>query len=227
MTVSRRVFLTTGATLLAGFTADAVLPAAQAAASAAPAGPGGAPAAPSDLALYRPVTVSSTDYAPTPAQFAVDRLALVGVQGTGWRAAQGDPQWIAVDLQAQCRDRGGHPRLRGQAGRPALRRELLRDTTGDEILSSAATSFSLDVSVDGKTWQSVYQTTERPGRRGGHHARLARQGPLRADDLHRALEREPGGPQRLPGLRHLPDRQRPAAQGWTDWGAAPAHRAAR
>jgi hypothetical protein len=50
-----------------------------------------------------PVAVSSTDYAPTPAAFAVDGLAETGVRGSGWRAAAGDPQWIAVDLQAPCR----------------------------------------------------------------------------------------------------------------------------
>ncbi|MEJ8672465.1 hypothetical protein WKI71_41525 [Streptomyces sp. MS1.AVA.1] len=39
---------------------------------------------------------------PTPAEFAVDGLDGVGVRGTGWRAAGGDPQWICVDLQALC-----------------------------------------------------------------------------------------------------------------------------
>src|SRR5262245_64329676 len=55
-----------------------------------------------DLAQYRPVQASTTDYAPTPAQFAVDGLPGVGVRGSGWRAASGDPQWITVDLQAPC-----------------------------------------------------------------------------------------------------------------------------
>jgi hypothetical protein len=44
-----------------------------------------------ELAQYRPMSVSSTDYAPTPAEFAVDAVASVGVKGTGRRAAQGDP----------------------------------------------------------------------------------------------------------------------------------------
>src|SRR5262249_889093 len=96
MPVSRRTFLSAGATLLASIGASAVLPGG--AAEAAPADP-----KQTDLALYRPVAVSSTDYAPTPGSFAVDKLAQVGVKGSGWRAAAGDPQWISVDLQAPCR----------------------------------------------------------------------------------------------------------------------------
>jgi hypothetical protein len=91
----RRQFLVSGGTLLAGFTLGAVLPGR--AFAAAPAG------ATKDPALNRPVAVSSTDYAPTPASFAVDGLAEIGTKGSGWRAAAGDPQWITVDLQAPCR----------------------------------------------------------------------------------------------------------------------------
>src|SRR5262245_15083960 len=104
--MSRRTVMSAGATLLAGFGLGAAPPglsagSAWAAPGAAPAGdPAGTPA---DLALFRPVAVSSTDYAPTPAGFAVDGLAEVGARGSGWRAAQGDPQWIVVDLQAPCR----------------------------------------------------------------------------------------------------------------------------
>src|SRR5690242_21363840 len=97
--ISRRHFVTAGAGLLAGFGLSAVLP--ERTASADPAAP--AAASGTDLARYRPVSVSSTDYAATPAEFAVDGLAEVGARGSGWRAAPGDPQWIAVDLQAPCR----------------------------------------------------------------------------------------------------------------------------
>ncbi|MEK8104910.1 hypothetical protein NKG94_06270 [Micromonospora sp. M12] len=55
----------------------AILP--DAVATAAPVTPAATP--PSvDLARYRPVAVSSTDYAPTPATFAVDGLPQVGVR---------------------------------------------------------------------------------------------------------------------------------------------------
>jgi hypothetical protein len=55
-----------------------------------------------NLAGFRPVQVSSTDYAPTPGEFADGGISAVGSPaGTGWRAAAGDPQWISVDL-------GGH-----------------------------------------------------------------------------------------------------------------------
>src|SRR5215475_1089001 len=94
--VSRRRFISATGTLLAGFRLAAAPPLRQ---SSSPV----VHSATQDLALYRPVKVSSTDYAATPAEFAVDGLSTVGVRGTGWRAAQGDPQWITVDLQAPCR----------------------------------------------------------------------------------------------------------------------------
>ena len=62
-----------------------------------------------NLALNRPVSVSSTDHAPAQGEFAVD-----GETQTGWRArffvdydkgtmpVRTLPQWIAVDLQAKC-----------------------------------------------------------------------------------------------------------------------------
>ncbi len=90
---SRRTFLATTGGLLAGFTLSTTLPAEASAKVEAAA---------TDLALYRPVTASSTAYAATPPQFVVDELALPGVKGSGWRAASADPQWIIVDLQAQA-----------------------------------------------------------------------------------------------------------------------------
>ena len=99
--VSRRAFLSGNATLLAGFGLNAALPGPVLASTRAARS---APAAGGDLALYRPVTVSSAAYGPTPAEFAVDRLAEPGVGGTGWRAGGPDPQWITVDLQAPCRN---------------------------------------------------------------------------------------------------------------------------
>ena len=214
MTVSRRVFLTTGATLLAGFTADAVLPAAPASASAATAPIGAA-----ELALYRPVTVSSTDYAPTPARFAVDRLALTGVQGTGWRAAQGDPQWIAVDLQAPCQIEAVTLVFEATASDAAFNGDYSH-TTGAEILSSAATSFTLDVSADGKTWQTVYQTTSGTG----GEVDIPLSTPVTAQYVRMtSTARSNTNPVGLNGFQVYGtcSTPRPPAHGWTSWDASP------
>jgi hypothetical protein len=158
MPVSRRTFLSAGATLLASIGASAVLP--DGAAEAAPA----APADPrqTDLALYRPVAVSSTDYAPTPAAFAVDRLAQVGVKGSGWRAAAGDPQWISVDLQAPCRVEAVTLVFEATAADPPFDGNY-GNTDGDEIRSSAAVAYTLDVSTDGREWKSVHEVTDGAG----------------------------------------------------------------
>ena len=152
--VSRRTFLSAGATVLASFGVTAAFPpsAAQAA----------APASTTDLALYRPVAASSTDYAPTPAAFAVDGLAQAGVRGSGWRAVPGDPQWISVDLQAPCRVEAVTLVFEAVATDPPFDGGY-GDTDGDEILSSAAVAFTLDVSSDGRTWRTVHETTDGTG----------------------------------------------------------------
>ncbi|SEF21426.1 Glycosyl hydrolases family 2, sugar binding domain [Amycolatopsis pretoriensis] len=153
--VSRRHVLTAGTGLLAGFGLAAVLPGV---ASAAPAA-AGAQVAKTDLALFRPVQVSSTAYAATPAGFAVDGLAQVGVKGSGWRAADGDGQWIVVDLQGQCRIDSVVLTFEAQPGDAAFDAAGSRShTSGFEILSSYAVSFDLDVSGDGKAWRTVHHT---------------------------------------------------------------------
>jgi hypothetical protein len=153
--VSRRHVLAAGTGLLAGFGLAAVLPGV---ASAAPAVADGR-AQQTDLALFRPVQVSSTDYAATPAEFAVDGLAQVGVKGSGWRATAGDGQWIVVDLQGQCRIDSVVLTFEAQPGDPALDAAASRShTSGFEILSSYATAFDLDVSGDGKAWRTVHHT---------------------------------------------------------------------
>ncbi|MGW5471252.1 hypothetical protein [Streptomyces chartreusis] len=77
---SRRTVLTAGSTLFAGFGIGIALP--PGAAVARIGHPGQAPTH-GELATHRPVTVPSTDYAPSPAEFAVDGLDTVGVRGTG------------------------------------------------------------------------------------------------------------------------------------------------
>ncbi|WP_370963050.1 discoidin domain-containing protein [Amycolatopsis sp. cg9] len=149
--VSRRHVLAAGTGLLAGFGLAAVLPGV---ASAAPAVAGK-----TDLALFRPVQVSSTAYAATPAEFAVDGLAQVGVRGSGWRAAPGDGQWIVVDLQAACRVVSVVLTFEARPGDPAFDASASRSrTSGAEVQSSYATAFDLDVSDDGRAWRTVHHT---------------------------------------------------------------------
>ncbi|MFJ1759197.1 discoidin domain-containing protein [Amycolatopsis sp. NPDC088138] len=154
--VSRRNVLAVGGGLLAGFGLAAVLPGGVA--SAAPAAADGTDAR-TDLALFRPVQVSSTDYAATPAEFAVDGLAQIGVRGSGWRATPGDGQWIVVDLQGQCKIESVVLTFEAKPGDPALDLGASRThTVGDEVFSSYAVSFDLDVSGDGKAWRTVHHT---------------------------------------------------------------------
>ncbi|MEV4053196.1 discoidin domain-containing protein [Amycolatopsis sp. NPDC049688] len=156
--VSRRHVLTAGTGLLAGFGLAAVLPGTAAAAPAAPTAES-AEGRRTDLALFRPVQVSSTDYAATPAEFAVDGLAQVGVRGSGWRAAQGDGQWIVVDLQAPCAIESVVLTFEARPGDPAFDAAASRShTSGFEVQSSYATAFDLDVSGDGKAWRTVHHT---------------------------------------------------------------------
>lgn len=228
---SRRAVVAAGSTLLAGFGLDAVLPGTSLAAGRAPGQ--GAAAAADDLALYRPVRVSSTDYAPTPGQFAVDQLSVPGVRGSGWRAGYGDPQWISVDLQAVCRITrvkltfeadGADPVFTPPtSGNPRL------GTTGQEILSSYATDFAVEVSGDGTNWTSVYRT----GAGSGGVVDIPLAQPVTGRWV-RMTARKRSSPLPL-GVNGFAvygtvGQQRPPATGWTDWGTrqhrTPALRAA-
>jgi len=167
---SRRSVIATGSTLLAGFALDIALPGlgfAAAEPAGASAAAAGRPSQPGELAGYRPVEVSSTDYAATPAEFAVDKVTAPGVRGTGWRAAAGDPQWISVDLQAVCPVTSVHLTFEAKAGDPVFVKAASGNpwdgTTGQENLSSYAVAFTVEVSTDKKSWTSVYQTTSGTG----------------------------------------------------------------
>ena len=221
--MSRRRFLSANATLLGGFGLAMAFPPAAQASPAKQAGPESASGAPStDLALYRPVTVSSTAYGPTPAEFAVDRLAVTGVGGTGWRAGGPDPQWITVDLQAPCRVESvvlvfeatiSDPEwIPAQGGNP------YSNTTGWEIMSSCATAFQLDVSTDGSAWTTVYQTTSGTG--GAVHIPLSQ--PVTARWVRMtATEQSNGSPLQVNGFQvyGTSDSPRPQATGWSNWEA--------
>jgi hypothetical protein len=207
--LSRRTFLQSNAVLLAALGVPAALPAA---AEARPS---------TDLARYRPVTVSSTAYAPTPAWFAVDGLAETGVKGSGWRAGTGDPQWIAVDLQAACRIESVVLVFEATAAdpvfTPASGINPFLNTTGWEVLSSSAVAFSIDVSADGHTWQTVHDTTGSPGGR----VEVTLPKPVTARWV-RLTARQQANANPL-GVNAFEvygqaDHPRPDATGWTDWG---------
>ncbi|MCQ6246610.1 discoidin domain-containing protein [Streptomyces malaysiensis] len=220
---SRRTVVTTGTTLLAGFGLSSVLPVPNAA--AAPTGAPGAPATPGELALYRPVSVSSTAYAATPGSFVVDRLSSPGVKGSGWRAeGGGDPQWIAVDLQATCEVT--HIRLAFEADAsdpvytPPTTGNVHSGTTGKEIQSSYSLVFVVETSLDNKTWTTAYRTTAGTG--GVVKIQLPL--PARARWV-RMTSQKRSSPLPL-GLNAFEvygtaKGRRPSATGWTDWGSHP------
>jgi len=212
--LSRRTLISAGATLLASVSVPAALPSPAEAAPAVPAVP--AVPAKTDLARYRPVAASSTDYAPTPAAFAVDGLAETGVRGSGWRAAQGaDPQWIAVDLQAPCRIEAVTLVFEALATDPPFTGDYTH-TDGSEILSSAAVAYTIDVSSDGKAWQTVHQVVDATG--GRQDATLPT--PVTARWVRMtATRRSNSNPVGLNGFQVYGTAlaPRPAASGWTDW----------
>ncbi|WP_202867671.1 discoidin domain-containing protein [Kribbella pittospori] len=208
--VSRRTFLASSGGLLASLTLPAVLPD-QAAA---------APAAPTDLARYRPVRASSSTYAATPPQFAVDGLAVPGVRGSGWRAAGSDPQWIVVDLEDRCRVQAVRLTFEATAQDPAFDfsgGNPYGNTTGQELLSSSPLDFRVDTSTDGSSWQTVHQATNSPGGTVDitlDSAVTAQY--VRLTGTRQANTNSLG----LNGFQvyGTTDGHRPPATGWTDWG---------
>ncbi|WP_210586114.1 discoidin domain-containing protein [Streptomyces sp. GESEQ-35] len=215
---SRRSIVATGSTLLAGFGLSSLLPMSTAAAGT---GKPTAPASPHELALNRPVSVSSTAYAPTPGSFVVDRLTAPGVRGSGWRAETGDPQWIAVDLQAACDVTWIRLTFEADASDPVFTPPTsgnpANGTTGKEILSSYAHDFLVETSLDEKSWTSVYRTIAGTG--GVVNVQLPH--PVSARWV-RMTCRKRSSPLPL-GLNGFevygnPRGHRPSATGWTDWG---------
>ncbi|MGW3289720.1 glycosyl hydrolase 2 galactose-binding domain-containing protein, partial [Streptomyces sp. NPDC001002] len=215
---SRRTLLSTGSALLAGFglgmtsTTDAF---------ATGSGQASRPVTPGELAGYRPVTVSSTDYAPTPAEFVVDKVTSTGVRGTGWRAAAGDPQWISVDLQALCEVDSVHLTFEATSDDPAFTESTSgsprNDTTGQEILSSCAVDYVVETSRDNKAWTTVYSTTS--GKGGVVEIALAK--PVSARWVRMTVrKRSNTNPLGLNGFQVYGTCRtaRPEATGWTDWG---------
>ncbi len=231
---SRRTVIVGGSSLLAGFALDNAFPGTgHAAAASSNAASQASASTQGELAVYRPIEVSSTDYAPTPGAFAVDKVTSAGVRGTGWRAADGDPQWISVDLQAVCQVTSIHLTFEAAAGDPVFVKPSSGNwsdgTTGQELLSSYAVAFVVEVSTDKSSWTSVYQTSSGTG--GAVPVDLAAPVSARWVRL-TATKRSDANPLGLNGFEvyGTAPGHRPAVTGWTDWGThnqhAPALRAA-
>lgn len=225
---SRRGVLAVGATLLAAVGVEALLPG-----NAFAQGPEGAPATAggakgtAELARYRPVTVSSTDYAPTPARAVVDGLPGKGVRGSGWRAAADDAApTLTVDLQARCRVESVRVTFEASEGDPvfvpAAEGNPRDGTTGQENLSSYASAFTLAVSVDGKSWRTVRSVSSGEG----GAVDLALDKPVDARWVRLSAQKLSG---KLPlGVNGLEvygrsTHERPEATGWTDWSGLTHH----
>ncbi|MEW2043849.1 discoidin domain-containing protein, partial [Streptomyces sp. NPDC005534] len=221
---SRRSVVLTGSTLLAGFGLGTALPGSAVAAERR--GPVVAQGSESELAVYRPVTVSSTDYAPTPGEFVVDRVASPGVRGTGWRAGGGDPQWISVDLQADCKITWIRLTFEADASDPVFTPPATGNwadgTTGKEILSSYAVDFVVETSRDHTSWTSVYRTTAGTG--GVVDIQLPKPTTARWVRL-TSRKRSSPNPLGVNGFEVFGSAQgrRPSATGWTDWGTHDGH----
>ncbi|GAA1671266.1 discoidin domain-containing protein [Streptomyces yatensis] len=216
---SRRTVVATGTTLLASLGLGSVLPVPHAA--AVPTGASAEPPGSGELALYRPVSVSSTAYAATPGTFVVDRLSSPGVRGSGWRAEGGDPQWVAVDLQSACEVT--HIRLTFEADSsdpvytPPTSGNVHSGTTGKEIQSSYPLVFVVETSLDNTSWTTAYRSTAGTG--GVVDIRPAR--PVRARHV-RLTSQKRSSPLPL-GLNGFEvygtaGDHRPPVTGWTDWG---------
>ncbi|MGW5665795.1 discoidin domain-containing protein [Streptomyces sp. NPDC003758] len=216
---SRRAIVTTGTSLLAGFGLSSVLPVATAVA-APDSAPVNSAATPGELALYRPVSVSSSAYAATPGSFVVDRLSSPGVRGSGWRAEGGDPQWIAVDLQGICEVAQVRLTFEADASDPVYTPPTTGNvhsgTTGKEIQSSFSLVFLVETSVDHKSWTTVYSTTAGTG--GVVDIQLPR--PVSARWVRMTSQKRSSPlPLGLNGFEvyGTAEGHRPSVTGWTDW----------
>lgn len=147
----------------------------------------------------------------------MDGLAQIGVRGSGWRAGQGDGQWMIVDLQGRCEISSVVLTFEAKPGDGAFDANGSRaDTLGTEILSSYATVFDLDVSDDGKVWRTVHATESGAGGvitipfTPAVKARWVR---------FSASRRSTTNPLGLNGLQVYGTSRdnRPAVKGWTNW----------
>ncbi len=116
-----------------------------------------------NLSLYRPVSVSTTSHYPCIAEFAVD-----GETDTGWRSARELPtgqtnDTITIDLQADCNVELISINWASQSGLPVFEGIQTADLNGSEQVSSYAIAYSVAISSDARSWQTVYHTTAGSG----------------------------------------------------------------
>ena len=122
-----------------------------------------------NLALNRPVSVSSTDHAPAQGEFAVD-----GETQTGWRArffvdydkgtmpVRTLPQWIAVDLQAKCALSSVRIFCEADASTPVYVEDR-RFTLGHEVYSSYPVRYRIEGSDTGEKWTVLARVSDGRG----------------------------------------------------------------
>lgn len=167
-----------------------------------------------NLSLNRPVTVSSTDHSPTPGEFAVD-----GEDDTGWRAIPGAfPQWVCVDLQAECSISGIELFCEADSKTPLtdLSSYFVRGGTfGNEIFSSYATSYKVEISLNDITWREIYTNKNSLGDReridfnGIQQARFVR------IFIDKSSNKFPVGVNEMKVLGSCKS-ERPVTRGWTE-----------
>lgn len=157
----------------------------------------------------------------------------MGVKGTGWRAADGDPQWISVNLQTDCAVDSVRLTFEATVDDSVLvpsTGDNPRDrTTGQEVLSSCAVEFVVETSRDHRAWTTVHRTTS--GKGGIVEIPLDK--PVTARWVRMTVtKRSNANPLGLNGFEVYGSAvgHRPSATGWTDWGThnhrAPALKAA-
>ncbi len=160
-----------------------------------------------DLALNRPVTVSSVFYGPYQGAFAVD-----GSPHSWWASAAADPQYLIVDLQADCTIESVRIEFVHELGDPVP--QPTRWTPAHDELAGYAVHYNVRVSADGKHWRTIFHTASGNGGTlilnfTPFNARF-----VRLDSMARPWR------QWGVGIRHFAvlgycEHPRPAASGWT------------
>lgn len=136
------------------------------------------------------------------------------------RGGGDDPQWISVDLQADCQVTRVRLTFEADASDPVFTPPATgnpaQGTTGKEILSSYALAFVVETSRDGRSWTSVYRTTAGTG--GVVDIPLTRSVTARWVRM-TAQRRSSPNPLGLNGFEvyGTAGGRRPAVTGWTDW----------
>ncbi len=115
-----------------------------------------------NLALYRPVSVSSVGNFPTIAEFAVD-----GQSDTGWRSVrswqEGRVDWLVVDLQGKCKLEAIELDWASSSDKPVFTQMRTSELLGSEQVEAWAKAYTVYISKDNIMWSEVYRTAEGKG----------------------------------------------------------------